>query len=785
MADHSGFWCSLTATYSGNWANCVGPCHKNPCLNGGVCTDTKNDSYNCKCAGGYSGNNCEIAGQCVKKPCQNGGICTENGNNSRSCECTAGYSGENCEKKLPCPPGKKTDNHQGACCVLPFIYKGTTYNACTMADYSRLWCSLTAIYSTSWANCVGPCDKNPCLNGGFCTATKNDSYNCKCAGGYSGENCEIAGPCAKKPCQNGGICTETGNNSRSCKCAAGYSGENCEKKLPCPPGRKTDNHQGACCVFPFIYKGTTYNACTMADYSRFWCSLTPTYSSSWANCVGSCHKNPCLNGGVCTDTKNDSYNCKCTGGYSGNNCEIADPCAKKPCQNGGICTQTGNNSRSCECGAGYSGENCEKKLPCPPGKKTDNHQGACCVFPFTYGGTTYNACTMADHSGLWCSLTAAYSGSWANCVGRCDKNPCLNGGVCTETRNDSYNCKCAGGYSGDNCETGPCAKRPCQNGGICTQTGNSSRSCECTAEYSGENCEKKLPCPPGRRTDNPQGACCTFPFTYGGTTYNACTMVDHSQLWCTLKAGYSRSWANCVGPCHKNPCLNEGVCTETQNDSYNCKCAGGYSGDNCEIEGPCAKKPCQNGGICTQTGNNSRSCKCTAEYSGENCEKKLPCSTGKKTDNARGACCVFPFTYNGKTYNSCTMDPWHRLWCSLTATYSGSWANCISSCAKNPCQNGGVCAETQDNSYSCKCGAGYSGVNCEDASDGWRSEGCFKVLKKGEKIVYEKRFADINGTGEMKCNVKTAFELCKVAADEKGYEMFGILGVREMKTGRR
>ncbi|XP_022789314.1 fibropellin-1-like isoform X4 [Stylophora pistillata] len=655
-----------------------------------------------------------------------------------------------------------------------------------MADHSGFWCSLTATYSGNWANCVGPCHKNPCLNGGVCTDTKNDSYNCKCAGGYSGNNCEIAGQCVKKPCQNGGICTENGNNSRSCECTAGYSGENCEKKLPCPPGRKTDNHQGACCVFPFIYKGTTYNACTMADYSRFWCSLTPTYSSSWANCVGSCHKNPCLNGGVCTDTKNDSYNCKCTGGYSGNNCEIADPCAKKPCQNGGICTQTGNNSRSCECGAGYSGENCEKKLPCPPGKKTDNHQGACCVFPFTYGGTTYNACTMADHSGLWCSLTAAYSGSWANCVGRCDKNPCLNGGVCTETRNDSYNCKCAGGYSGDNCETaGPCAKRPCQNGGICTQTGNSSRSCECTAEYSGENCEKKLPCPPGRRTDNPQGACCTFPFTYGGTTYNACTMVDHSQLWCTLKAGYSRSWANCVGPCHKNPCLNEGVCTETQNDSYNCKCAGGYSGDNCEIEGPCAKKPCQNGGICTQTGNNSRSCKCTAEYSGENCEKKLPCSTGKKTDNARGACCVFPFTYNGKTYNSCTMDPWHRLWCSLTATYSGSWANCISSCAKNPCQNGGVCAETQDNSYSCKCGAGYSGVNCEDASDGWRSEGCFKVLKKGEKIVYEKRFADINGTGEMKCNVKTAFELCKVAADEKGYEMFGILGVREMKTGRR
>ena len=59
--------------------------------------------------------------------------------------------------------------------------------------------------------------------------------------------------------------------------------------------------------------------------------------------------------------------------------------------------------------------------------------------------------------------------------------------------------------------------------------------------------------------------------------------------------------------------------------------------------------------------------------------------------------------------------------------------------------------------------------------DGWRSEGCFKVLKKGEKIDFNERFADFKAIGEMKCDVKTAFELCKVAAEEKGYEMFGVL----------
>lgn len=56
------------------------------------------------------------------------------------------------------------------------------------------------------------------------------------------------------------------------------------------------------------------------------------------------------------------------------------------------------------------------EIPCPPGEKTNDAQGRCCVFPFTYGGKTFNSCTTyANGNTLWCSFDAAYVGYWADC----------------------------------------------------------------------------------------------------------------------------------------------------------------------------------------------------------------------------------------------------------------------------------------------------------------------------------------------------------------------------------
>ncbi|XP_078359635.1 serine protease 33-like isoform X1 [Oculina patagonica] len=41
-----------------------------------------------------------------------------------------------------------------------------------------------------------------------------------------------------------------------------------------------------------------------------------------------------------------------------------------------------------------------------------------------------------------------------------------------------------------------------------------------------------------------------------------------------------------------------------------------------------------------------------------------------------GACCVFPFEYNGEKHCECTSNNWFRPWCSLTPFYAGKWGHC-------------------------------------------------------------------------------------------------------------
>ena len=53
----------------------------------------------------------------------------------------------------------------------------------------------------------------------------------------------------------------------------------------CSTQRTEDNH---CCVFPFVFNGTSFNSCTTVNASRKWCATTANYDrdKQWGFCDG-------------------------------------------------------------------------------------------------------------------------------------------------------------------------------------------------------------------------------------------------------------------------------------------------------------------------------------------------------------------------------------------------------------------------------------------------------------------------------------------------------------------
>nr|XP_058947361.1 protein jagged-2-like isoform X3 [Pocillopora verrucosa] len=244
-----------------------------------------------------------------------------------------------------------------------------------------------------------------------------------------------------------------------------------------------------------------------------------------------------------------------------------------------------------------------------------------------------------------------------------------------------------------------CDRAHCINNAIC-QSGFTSKGyrCVCSFGFTGPHCEQDI------------DECSTK--THGCDANAVCHNTEGSFI-CKCKAGYVRNGQNCVEilDCALNPCHNEGTCIE-EAFTYKCKCLQGFTGDHCDTVNPL---PSINESylaylhefLVPAVGNNSHWLLCYRAslhgWEGKDfhtrCDGKkytvtvikksqyvfggytdvpwADCPPGARTKDRSGRCCVFPFKYEGRTYNSCTKSgSFIGRWCSFEAVFKRDWAYC-------------------------------------------------------------------------------------------------------------
>uniref|UniRef100_A0A8C4RLR1 Fibronectin type-II domain-containing protein n=1 Tax=Erpetoichthys calabaricus TaxID=27687 RepID=A0A8C4RLR1_ERPCA len=188
-----------------------------------------------------------------------------------------------------------TEKPKVSTCVFPFIYKGQTYNSCTMTDYSSLWCATTSNFDKDfqWTTCSTSSCVFPFIYKGqiynSCTMTDYSIPWCATTSNYDKDF--LWTTCSTSTCvfpfiykgQTYTSCTMTDYSSLWCATTSNFDKDfqwtTCSSKY-------LGNPKASSCVFPFIYKGQTYNSCTMTDYSSLWCATTSNYDKDfqWTTC---------------------------------------------------------------------------------------------------------------------------------------------------------------------------------------------------------------------------------------------------------------------------------------------------------------------------------------------------------------------------------------------------------------------------------------------------------------------------------------------------------------------
>ncbi|KAK2817570.1 hypothetical protein Q5P01_025761 [Channa striata] len=575
---------------------------RQPCLNGGTCSNTGPDKYHCSCPDGFSGVNCQrVEHACLSNPCLNGGSCAET-SQGFECHCAPGWTGPSCSINVdeclvnPC-------SHGGTCQDLVNGFK------CTCPPQ---WTGKTCLIDAN------ECDSKPCVNANSCRNLIG-SYFCECLPGWMGQNCDTNVNDCRGQCQNGGTCTDLVNGYK-CVCAPGFRGDHCE----------TDVDE--CVSGPCLNGGRCHD-----EVNSFHCLCPPGFSGSRCQLdVDYCLHAPCQNGGQCFNLASN-YVCRCPDDYEGKNCShLKDHCRTTPCKvidsctvavasnstPGGVrlissnvcgphgrCLSHAGGQFSCECEEGFMGTYCHENI------------NDCESAPCLNGGTCIDKVSQYQ-----CICAEGWDGpSCQNNVDDCSSAPCQNRGVCRDLVNDFY-CDCNGGWKGKTCHSreSQCDETNCNNGGTCYDEG-ATFTCLCAAGWEGATCNIAK-----------NSSCLPSPCENGGTC-----VVDGDAFSCVCKDGWEgATCSHNANDCSSQPCSNSGTCVDGDN-WYRCECAPGFAGPDCRINiNECQSSPCSFGSTCVDEINSYR-CICP------------PGRTGSRCQEVSGRPCVFrgTATLDGSKWN--------------------------------------------------------------------------------------------------------------------------------------
>uniref|UniRef100_A0A8C9YE75 Delta-like protein n=1 Tax=Sander lucioperca TaxID=283035 RepID=A0A8C9YE75_SANLU len=352
----------------------------------------------------------------------------------------------------------------------------------------------------------------------------------------------------------------------------------------------------------------------------------------------------------------------CLEGWSGPDCNTAI-CRQGCSTEHGSCKEPGG----CKCLYGWQGQYCDKCIPHP-----GCVHGTC--------GEPWQCLCDTNWGGHLCDKDLNYCGT---------HQPCLNGGTCINTGPDKYQCTCAEGYSGANCERAEhaCLSNPCSNGGSCSEN-SQGYECQCAPGWSEFFCLDVDDCAPN-------------PCNHGGTCQD---MVNGFKCHCPSQ-WTGKTCLIDANECESKPCVNANSCRNLIG-GYFCECVPGWMGQNCDININDCKDQCQNGGTCKDLVNGYR-CVCPPGFAGEHCERDIdecasaPCLNGGRCqDEVNGFQCLCLAGFSG---NLCQLD--------------------IDYCSPNPCQNGAPCFNLATD-YYCACSEDYEGKNCSHLKDHCRTTTC-------------------------------------------------------------